>query len=140
MRLLIPICLAIIICSCNASNKAGTKLNSLNGSWIPVKQEMGGIPLPTTAFEKQTLVIIDSSYVFTAESIDKGVIRYNSNKMDIYGKEGVNIGKHFTAIYKLENDQLTICYNLKGDSYPEAFDSKLNPLVFLSVYKKAQSR
>ena len=29
--------------------------------------------------------------------------------MDIYGREGVNAGKHFTAIYKMESDQLTIC-------------------------------
>ena len=78
----------------------------------------------------------DSTYTFSAESIDKGVVKYRDDKMDIYGKEGVNAGKHFTAIYKYENDQLTICYNLKGDSYPEAFETKSKPLLFLSVFKK----
>lgn len=68
--------------------------------------------------------------------MDKGVLKYNGNKMNIYGKEGVNAGKHFTAIYKYENEQLTICYNLKGDSYPEAFDTSGKPALFLSVFKK----
>ncbi len=56
--------------------------------------------------------------------------------MDIYGKEGVNTGKHFTAIYKIENGQLTICYNLLGNIYPEAFETKGKPMYFLSLFKK----
>lgn len=56
--------------------------------------------------------------------------------MDIYGKEGVNTGKHFAAIYKLNNEKLTICYNLNGDSYPSDFETKSRPALFLSVFKK----
>jgi hypothetical protein len=48
----------------------------------------------------------------------------------------VNTGKHFTAIYKYENEELTICYNLAGDSYPQSFDSKGKPMYFLAVFKK----
>jgi len=78
----------------------------------------------------------DGIYTFFTESVDKGVLKYGDNKMDIYGKEGVNTGKHFTAIYKFENEQLTICYNLAGDSYPTAFGTKNKPTLFLSVFKK----
>jgi uncharacterized protein (TIGR03067 family) len=56
--------------------------------------------------------------------------------MDIYGREGVNTGKHFSCIYKLEKEELTICYNLKGDGYPASFDTKAQPMLFLSVYRK----
>ncbi|MFI5203231.1 MAG: TIGR03067 domain-containing protein [Flavobacteriales bacterium] len=108
----------------------------LNGTWTPIKQEMGGTALPAAALDKQQLIISDSAYTFIAESVDKGIIKYDGNKMDIYGKDGVNAGKHFTAIFKLENGHLTICYNLKGDSYPEAFETKGQPLYFLSVFKK----
>ena len=110
--------------------------NKLNGSWVPVAQEMGGTALPKTAFATQKLLISDSAYTFTAESVDKGVVKYTGNKMDIYGKEGVNTGKHFTALFKYENEQLTICYNLKGDGYPEAFDTRGKPMYFLSVFRK----
>ena len=108
----------------------------LNGSWTPVKQGIEGKELPSVAFQTQKLSIDDSLYTLTAESVDKGILKYNNGKMDIYGTEGVNSGKHFTAIYKLENEQLTICYNLKGDSYPAGFETKSQPALFLSVFKK----
>jgi hypothetical protein len=68
--------------------------------------------------------------------VDKGVLKYRDDKMDIYGKEGVNAGRHITAICKFENGQLWICYNLKGDAYPETYDTKGKPLFFLSVFVK----
>src|SRR5205809_7912969 len=114
--------ISLLVFGWTATKKAVTQTNNLNGTWIPVKQETAGKELPKAVYEKQKLAISDSNYTFTAESVDKGIVRYGKgDKMDIYGKEGVNTGKHFAAIYKLENEQLTICYNLAGDSYPEAF-------------------
>jgi hypothetical protein len=92
--------------------------------------------LPVAAFEKQKLIIKDSNYTVFAESIDKGIARYKDGKMDIYGKDGVNAGKHFTAIDNYQNKQLTFCYNLMGTNYPEAFDTKGKPLYFLATFKK----
>jgi len=110
--------------------------SGFSGTWVPVKQEIGGNALPGEAFRNQKMIINDSLYTVIAESIDKGIVRHSGDKMDIYGKDGVNAGKHFTAIYKLENDLLTICYNLNGDSYPEAFDTSGKPAFFISVFKK----
>ncbi|MGA2299009.1 MAG: hypothetical protein ABSG15_15800, partial [FCB group bacterium] len=122
--------------SCATTDKTNTNEVNLNGNWVPLQQEMGGKMFPKAIYEKQKLIINDSSYTLIAESVDKGILKYGNGKMDIYGKEGVNNGKHFTAIYKYENEQLTICYNLMGDSYPVAFESKSKPLLFLSVFKK----
>ena len=133
------ISLLVLSLSYTGLKKAVTQTNNLNGTWIPLKQETAGKELPKAVYEKQKLVISDSNYTFTAESVDKGIVRYGKgDKMDIYGKEGVNTGKHFAAIYKFENEQLTICYNLVGDSYPEAFETKSKPTLFLSVFKKQQ--
>jgi len=118
------------------TKNAAMRPNKLNGTWVPVTQEMGGKSLPKAAFEGQKLIIADSTYTVVAESIDKGIVKYKDDKIDIYGKEGVNAGRHFTAIYKYENEQLTVCYNLSGDSYPEAFETKSKPVLFLSVFKK----
>jgi len=137
MRTTIFISLLSFSFACTGPKKAVTTINKLNGTWIPVKQEIAGKELPKAVYEKQKLVMNDSNYTLTAESVDKGVIRYGGNdKMDIYGREGVNAGKHFTAIYKFETDQLTICYNLAGDSYPEAFETKSKPTLFLSMFTK----
>jgi uncharacterized protein (TIGR03067 family) len=134
MRTIIFTTLLIVVFACTSTKK--TTSIQLNGMWIPVEQQIAGKELPTTSFDKQALIIHDSSYTFTAESVDKGILKYSNGKMDIYGKEGVNTGKHFTAIYKLENGQLVICYNLKGDVYPDAFETKSKPTLFLSTYRK----
>ena len=132
MRLILFASLIVFLTSCNNV----TKPRPIDGTWIPVKQEFQGKPMPTAALEKQQLIINDSTYTVIAESVDKGVVKYNGNKMDIYSREGVNKGQHFTAIYKHENEELTICYNLAGDSYPTDFESKSKPVLFLSVFKR----
>ena len=140
MRSITFISLLILVLGCTSSKKVAIAPGKLKGTWIPVTQELGGRSLPKAVFEKQRLILSDSNYTLMAESVDKGVVRYQDNKMDIYGKEGVNAGKHFTAIYKYENGQLTVCYNLLGDSYPEAFETKSKPLLFLSVFNKEMIR
>ncbi len=134
MRSVLIIC--IFLAACSGAKNTTAIPSKIQGTWIAIQQEMGGKSLPKSFYDKQQLIINDSSYTVIAESIDKGVVRYHGNKMDIYGKDGVNKGKHFTAIYKYDNDQLTICYNLSGTSYPEAFDTKDKPGFFLSVFKK----
>lgn len=108
----------------------------LDGTWLPVKEEFAGTPLPPAAFQNQKLELAGDTYTFTAESVDKGTVTTQGDKMDIYGKEGVNIGKHFMAIFKYLNGELTICYNLAGDGYPAAFDTKGKPMYFLCVFKR----
>jgi len=126
----------LIFFAVSCSTSKNVMQNKMNGSWIPVQEEIGGTVLPKASFQTQKLIINDSNYTFTAESVDKGVVKWGGDKMDIYGKEGINKGKHFTAIYKLENEQLTICYNLKGDSYPDAFTTKGKPMLFLCTFNR----
>ena len=136
MRSVSFICLFFLVIGCTGTKKAFMSSNQLNGTWVPVKQEFGGKAMPPAAYVNQQLVIKDSIYIFNAESEDKGIVQYMKGKMDIYGREGVNKGKHFTAIYKLENGELTICYDLSGKAYPESYDTKGKPMFFLSVYRK----
>ena len=135
------ILLFVIICiiSCAGSKNSTGNGHQLNGGWVAVFQEFGGNPLPATAYDNQKLIISDSNFTVIAESVDKGTVKVSSNQLDIFGKEGVNKGKHFTAIFKLENNELTICYNLKGTEYPAEFNTKGKPLYFLSRFKKEQS-
>lgn len=135
MRYLKILTIVLFTIGC-AATKRTTSLTQLNGNWTPIKQEIGGKDLPTTYFQAQKLIIQDTTYTLTAESVDKGTLTYKDGQMDIYGREGVNKGKHFTALYKLDNNHLTIVYNLKGDSFPTEFETKSKPTLFLSVFKK----
>jgi len=137
LTLLLFICLAI---GCDSTKKINAGSNFLNGTWIPIKQELGGGALPEAAFQNYKLTINDSVYTYGSAQTDRGLISYDNSKMDIYGKVGPNAGKHYTAIYKLENAELTICYNLTGKVYPQSFDTKGQPLYFLSVFKKESSQ
>ena len=112
-------------------------VEKLDGVWIPVKQELEGSELPPEGFAKHKLVIKDTTYSYTAESTESGVLKFNGNKLDIYGKVGVNTGRHFATIFKFENGLLTICYNLKGDSYPESFETKGKNAFFKTEFKRA---
>ena len=143
--IVVSLVLSIILAACSPTQKESMKDDSvkssiLDGTWVPIKQELGGKLLPKTIYAKQKLILNDSTYTFSAESIDKGIVKHRDDKMDIYGKEGVNAGKHFTAIYKYDNEQLTICYNLMGDSYPEGFETKSKPTLFLSVFTKEMTK
>lgn len=60
---------------CAMTKKNSLSLNVLNGSWTPIKQEIGGKDLPAVVFQKQKLIINDSSYTFSAESVDKGTVK-----------------------------------------------------------------
>lgn len=135
MRQFVFLLICFLISSCNASIETTSGTNSLNGIWIPLRQELAGKSLPASIFESQKLTLHDSNYTYVAESKDNGIVRCSKGRMDIYGKEGVNAGKHFTAIYKLENGQLTICYNLTGDGFPDSFETKDKQTFFLSVFK-----
>src|SRR4026209_2138522 len=121
MRPIVLVFVSIFVCS---TTNISAQSNKLNGTWVPVKLEINGNALPAETFEKQKLIINDTAYTFIAESVDKGIISFKDGKMDIYGKDGVNAGKHITTIYKFENDQLVICYYLAGDKYPESYETK----------------
>ena len=137
MRAILFVLLFIIgAAGCAGSKEMYNDFVKLNGTWLPVNQEIGGKQLPKAVYENQKLIMNEGEYTVHAESADKGFVKLDNDRMDIFGKDGPNKGKHFTAIYKLEDGLLTICYNLKGDSYPAKFDTQGKPLYFLSVFKK----
>lgn len=136
MKPLLFLVLIGLMIGCSTTKKSISSNYNLNGTWRPTYQELAGVKLPETIFETQQLILEDSLYTLSVETIDKGILQYQNGKMDIYGKEGPNAGLHFTAIYKLENDQLTICYNLKGDAYPTSFETNSSSTLFMSVFKK----
>ncbi len=128
-----------LILSCTTTKKTSTS-QSLNGVWTAIKGEVGGQELPVAALENAKLTFTDTTYVRVDPSgIGKGIVKYGNNKMDIYEKEGALVGKHAKGIYKLETQQLTICYDLEentDNNFPTSFETKSKPTLRLLVLKK----
>lgn len=133
--------LALILFGCGANPIPRNATKKLTGAWVPVKQELGGNSIAKQFFSKQTLTIRDTLYSIEAENdfedlqLDEGSIYINKNKIDLYGKKGKNKGKHITGIFKIEKNQLIICYNLGGIGFPESFETIGKPLYFMSTYE-----
>lgn len=119
-------------------------MKNLKGTWKPVRQEIGGRTILRPTYVNQTLEIRDSTYKIEADEDieglqeDEGKIYIQKNKIDFYGKQGNNKGRHITAIFKIEKDQLIICYNLGGIGYPDTYVTDGKPQYLLSVYKYAK--
>jgi len=136
MKLALTLLVLSFLIGCSSSKESASNSGELNGGWFPIKQEIGGQELPPESFDGERLAIIGKSFLFIAESVDEGTVTYSDGKMDIYVETGANAGRHFKAIYKLENNILTICYDLRGGDYPEDFSTSEGSNLFLSVFIK----
>lgn len=126
------------LAGCVVFQQKNSTYSALNGTWKPISEIIAGNPFPETVWATQRLMMYDSSYILSAESIDAGKAILTDSTMDIYGLEGPNAGKHFKARYKLQNDTLTICYDLTGTVYPESFISNYDNFYFLATFVRDQ--
>ncbi len=58
--------------------------------------------------------------------------------MDILGVEGPNAGRSMPAIFELDGETLTICYQLGEGERPKALRSPAGTQVFLVRYQRVQ--
>jgi uncharacterized protein (TIGR03067 family) len=113
---------------------------TVDGTWQLTAAELGGKKLPQSGAEPITLTVKKGAYEVSAESLDRGTVTYDTaakpKAMDIKGTEGPNKGKTFLAIYQLEGDKLTVCYDLTGKSRPTEFKTAPGTKLFLAVYMR----
>ena len=57
--------------------------------------------------------------------------------MDVRGRAGPNAGKTIPAIFKVQGDTLTICYDLSGKARPTDFRSEAGTQLFLVRYTRS---
>ncbi len=130
----LAILLVVLLISC-----AGDRVDSvmLAGEWVPKSAELGGQPFPLAAFAGANLNLTAGEYEFAG---DKGTYKLMADQkpaqMDIHGVEGPNAGKDIKCIYKLDGDELTVCYQLGQGERPGAFESPEGTQIFLVHYKR----
>jgi uncharacterized protein (TIGR03067 family) len=114
------------------------EMKTLVGSWTVVHAEMGGKDI-TTLFANEQMEITDSGYkIRSGENVtDQGSLSYfeGTNALDIRGVEGPNKDKLFRCIYKMEGDNLEICYS-RTDRPTQFATSAENQLVLIKWKRK----
>jgi uncharacterized protein (TIGR03067 family) len=112
----------------------------VDGTWQASSGELAGKELPNSFFAVLKLTLKNGEYSAQAESLDRGTIGYDvtakPKRMEIKGVEGPNKGKTIPAIYELSGDELKICYDLSGKSYPTEFKTRPGTRLFLVVYHR----
>ncbi len=116
---------------------------SIQGTWVPTKAEMGGVAMTPETLKMITLKLADGKYEVQAEVLDKGAYKIDQapkiHTLDIVGTDGPNAGKTILAIYEFDGTTLRVCYNLGKGPRPAEFKSPGESLIFLATYKRASS-
>jgi uncharacterized protein (TIGR03067 family) len=139
----IPILLSVLSLAAVMTTLAGDKsadTKDIQGTWLPVKAELGGAPMKEEVLKIITLKLDGGKYEVVAENVDKGTYTMDAaakpKTIDITGTEGPNVGKKIPAIYELNGDTLRICYGLGGGTRPTEFKSAAGTQTFLVTYKR----
>src|SRR5579862_1002761 len=101
--------------------------HALAGAWAPVAASVGGQRLEPAQLRVRYLLLEGDGYRIIDHSnriVDSGHYTVNAHArpcaMDIVGEHGPNAGRTLRAVYQLEGDELTVCYDVEGGARPAA--------------------
>ena len=141
--LLKPIVALTLGISCALTAHCGDAKDSdtIQGTWLPEKAEIGGTMFPDEIRKTIKLVVKDDKYTVTAgKAVDRGTVKLKPTakpkELDIIGTDGPNKGKTILAIYDRDDDTLRVCYDLGGKSRPTQFKTRAGTQRFLVTYQR----
>ena len=140
MKYILCLCLAVVVSpAAIAADLPDAK--AIEGSWTPIKGELGGQPMPDAVMKTISLKLADGKY----EAMGGGHPDYGTYSLDaatrpkgmtVTGTDGPNKGKTFPCIYELNGDTLRICYDLSGTKRPSEFKTLAGTQLYLVTYTR----
>jgi uncharacterized protein (TIGR03067 family) len=116
----------------------------LEGTWVPVAADVAGKPLVVGELRVKYLVFDSGGYSIIDRSnrvVDSGNYLVNDAAspatMDIVGRDGPNAGRTMLAIYQIDGDNLTVCYDLDSRDRPTDMLPKHDQLLLSITYARA---
>ncbi|HVW69609.1 MAG TPA: TIGR03067 domain-containing protein [Steroidobacteraceae bacterium] len=117
----------------------------LEGAWVPIAANVGGKELIVHELRVKYLVLDGAGYSIvdrTNHIVDSGDYLVDEaaspQTMDIVGREGPNAGRTMLAIYELDADRLTVCYDLDGKERPSGMQPLGDQLLLSITYERAR--
>jgi uncharacterized protein (TIGR03067 family) len=100
-------------------------LSGLEGAWVPVSVNVSGQPLVVDELRVARFVLDHGGYRILDHDtacVDSGEYIVDESvqppAMDIVGREGPNAGRTMLAVFELNGNRLTVCYDLEGKMRP----------------------
>ena len=122
------------------------ELAALQGQWVWVRHEVGGKRMAPDANERPLIKIEGTKWSFKnkndREFQEAGTFQLDVSTMprcvDLISTQEKTKGQKNEAIYKLEEDQLTVVVNLNADdkNRPMGFETKDQPGMILVEFEK----
>ncbi len=126
--------------------KSGSHRRRLDGTWVPVAADVAGKPLYVGELRVKYFVLDSGGYSIidrTNRVVDSGSYRVNDAAqpatLDIVGRDGPAAGRTLLAIYRLDENSLTVCYDLDGDERPATMQPRQDQLLLSITYARAST-
>ncbi len=111
---------------------------------MPIAADVAGKPLLLGDLRVKYLMLDAGAYSIidrTNRVVDSGHYLVNEAAhpatMDIVGRDGPNAGRSMLAIYQLDGDSLTVCYDLESGERPPSMQPKQDQLLLSITYARA---
>jgi len=116
---------------------------ALEGAWAPVAVSVAGQSLEPAELRVRYLLIEGEGYRIIDRSnrvVDSGRYTLNAARtpaaIDIVGEQGPYAGRRLCAVYQLEGDELTLCYDVEGGERPASFAPRRDRAQLLITYER----
>jgi uncharacterized protein (TIGR03067 family) len=121
--------------------KADGRVGLLNGTWLVMDGQIGGVRLPDNAFDELTLTLQNGRFELGQ---DRGRIAFDREAapaaLDVLIVAGPNRGRYVPAIVERVGPLLRICFDLAGAQRPATFRAPAGTRYFLATYRRAAAR
>ena len=116
----------------------------LEGAWVPIEASVAGNPLPVDDLRVRYFVLEAGGFRIIDRSnrvVDDGRYLIDPSPapptMDIVGQSGLSAGRIMHAIYELQGDELTVCYDLESGERPSDMRVRQDQLLLRITYTRA---
>jgi uncharacterized protein (TIGR03067 family) len=113
------------------------EMKKLAGTWLAVSVEVGGVPYPEQSVKKLKYTISAEKIVVNwggeAPATYQLDVKADPKAIDMVGMSGGVPGAKSKGIYKLDGDELTICFDDASAGRPTEFETK--PKTRRTLYK-----
>jgi uncharacterized protein (TIGR03067 family) len=116
----------------------------LEGAWVPIAANVSGKELLVAELRVKYLVLDGHDYNIIDRGnqiVDRGEYLVNGSAkpwtIDIVGRDGPNAGRSLLAIFELQDDRLTVCYNLDGHNRPANMQAEGDQMLLSITYERA---